>query len=164
MEEHSETESIQCCGSGLKCYSCGEIVDEEDVVWIDERAYCLDCVNYCDYCEEYTTEEVEYVDDYYGGGYVCCTCLENSGDFFICDHCGEWHYSGNGEYIEINGHYYCCEECAENDGWVYSDYEDEWIEKNTAYYCETCGDWFSAENYNVELEMCNNCANQDEEE
>ena len=136
-EEHSENENILCpdCSGEYHCADCGRMIDEDDVCWVDGTPYCSNCVNYCDYYEEYTRDEVTYVEGY---GNVSDSALENHPEEFQqCERCGEWVYVDgvNGVYVD-DGYWYCCEGCAEKDGYRYTEDTNEWKHKNDLFVTE----------------------------
>lgn len=142
-----------------QCCECGIWYDTDDVMLIDGEWYCLDCCFYCEYHEEYEAGDYIYVEDY---GKVCEDAISN-GDFYFCDACNEYFYD-NGNAIEINGQYYCCSDCAEDADYNYVGSEDEWYPSDETSYCPECDQYVLNENYNEDLDMCNNCARTNEEE
>ena len=142
-----------------ECCECGSWYNIEDMMCIDGEWYCPDCYFYCEYHEEYETGDYIYVEDY---GNVCEDAISN-GDFYFCDSCNEYFYYG-GDAIEINGKYYCCSGCAEDAGYNYVESEDGWYSSDETSYCSECDQYVLNENYNEELDMCNNCARTNEEE
>ena len=93
---------------------------EEDLRYCEDtnEYLCPDCSDYCDYHGEYeATYSTRYVDhsltqvpDY---GYVCQDALE-SGDFFYCDHCGEYYSCRYNTEHEVDGECWC-DDCTSND-------------------------------------------------
>lgn len=83
--EHDIEDNINCCDPGYVCCDCGERVDEDDVIWIDDQTYCRDCITYCTCCDQYVrNEDATYVST--TGEYICNSCLEEH--FVACDECG----------------------------------------------------------------------------
>lgn len=106
-EEH-ETEDELCCPDckTIHCTSCGCEVDEDDVIYIDGEPYCRDCVSFCEYYHEYTTDDVY---DVYHYGFVSESALENSGNFVEVEDPMPWYsrYMYIGGVLETeDGHYY----------------------------------------------------------
>lgn len=62
--------------SGYYCYNCEELVNEDESIYCerDEERYCNDCVNACDECEEYFSNQ----DTYYNVNdtIICQPCME----------------------------------------------------------------------------------------
>ncbi len=161
--EHDYEDWVLCGGcqndGEHECCECGSWYNTEDMMCIDGEWYCPDCYFYCEYHEEYETGDYVYVEGY---GNVCEDAL-STGDFLHCDACDEYFYD-NGNAIEINGNYYCCSDCAEDDGYNYVESEDEWYSSEETSYCSECNQYVLSENYNEDLDMCNNCARANEEE
>lgn len=112
-EEHNFEENISCCG-GRVCESCGCVLRENEIVWLDDIPYCEDCVSECGSCGEYfrnedLVEAINYLgeeilvcsdcaDRYYGECVECgmlhdldCMCTVH--DNYVCDDCLEDLYS-----------------------------------------------------------------------
>lgn len=94
------TEGIQ---QGYICADCGETLDADDAIYIDGEYYCRRCAHFCDYCEEWTREVVEYVE---GFGYVCESCRESA--FVACNNCGEVIHEDDAMMWDFE---YYCEAC-----------------------------------------------------
>lgn len=152
-EEHNCEENINCCTRGVKCYECGEYVDEDDIRYIDGDPYCYNCVSYCECCGEYYTENSYYIPS--EGRYVCECCFD---EYYVsCEHCGEnvnrtdAYYTQDSDYVCDNcfdRYYASCEDCGEvmlrNDMFMH---EDDLL-------CENCyNDRIDAETENEE-EAC----------
>lgn len=146
--EHHSSDSINCCTSNFKCSDCGcNIEDEEDVIWIDGNAYCRDCVNYCDYCQEYTRGDVTDVDPNGFGYFVCDDCLDEYYD--TCEECGRWYRRDDLYYVEDEDIYVCrdcrddyftrCGEC----GALYRNDNVRFVESESTAICDSClEEWF----------------------
>lgn len=152
--EHSECECISCCNSyaGYVCEDCGCDIDEGDVIWIDRRPYCRDCVTYCECCDSpilnsdslcvYHTNR----DGHSYERYVCPDCF--NGYYTYCDSCGEYHdtehmiRTANGcDICEgcFENYYTTCEDCGE----VYECADVEPCSDNTCR-CTSCRADFEA--------------------
>lgn len=147
--EHSYQENIVCLDCrGHKCEICGD--DAETYCEDEEEWRCTEHSFYCDYHERYevydSNHEFYHVDGY---GDVCEEAINHSGDFVQCYNCDDYIYTESDDYVRINDRYYCCEDCAVNDGWR---------------YCNCCDEWVSEDDYNEEQDMCNNCAESEEQE
>ena len=126
--EHDCEDNISCCNNGIKCAACGEYVDEDDAIYIDEEPYCRDCVFYCDDCGEYYVGEGTYVHDSRCYElYVCESCRDEY--YECCAECGEYHPRDYMNYIESQGEYVCSDCC----DYYYS-------------FCEECGECFRNNN------------------
>ena len=152
-DRHSVERNINCCRDGYHCADCGCTIDEDDVIWVNDEPYCRDCVEYCDYCEEYHRSESTYVE---GFGYVCEDCLEHH--FYYCDDCDSWHREDSVYYIDcedryvcencLHDNYRCCENCCEYFPMEdMNEYDGEW-------YCEECYDEIVSENEDEDDEVC----------
>lgn len=138
--EHNIEDNINCCHfQGYYCEECGEEIDEDDVIWIDENPYCRNCVSWCECCQEYVREDdAQWVKSV--NGYVCNSCLD---EYFIqCDYCGEYvrqidaNPIGNGDYICEDcfaDNYSICSEC----GAYFPNDELHWKE-NGEGVCDGC--------------------------
>lgn len=141
---HTEADNINCCHNRhYTCADCGARVDEEDIIWIDDVAYCRYCVRYCDSCMEYHHREETYVN---GVGYVCDACMEY---YVYCDCCDEYVHQDDAWWVESEGIYVCCH-CRDNH---YTE-------------CDCCGELIRDENvFTFENEMlCEDCYNDRNEE
>ena len=141
-ERHSEAENINHCRNGHRCANCGEWIDREDEIWVDDECYCRDCVSYCDRCGEYHREEGTYIPS--EDRYVCDSCL--SAWYVYCDSCDEYVHENNMVWIECECRY-VCDDCADR------------------YYtcCEDCGEYFPNDDireYDDYLMLCNDCYNE----
>ena len=123
--------------------------------YIDGEWYCEDCCFYCEYHEEWETGEQFHISNY---GYVCEYALE-TGDFNECEYCGSTYYVGycdDGINTE-DGRWFCDSCCAESAGYVMCD-DDLWYPEDETHYCEACGRTVPNEDWNEELGMCTECA------
>lgn len=139
--EHDTEDCISCCSkpSEYYCEECGEPIDDDDVIWINDRPYCCDCVTWCDECESYFVGEGTAVIKY---GYtitVCDDCLDR---YAYCDCCGEYHPSEMTYWIDadcesvcddcFSDYYGTCEDCGEH--YKLKDLEDH----NGNLLCPSC--------------------------
>lgn len=82
------------------CASCGEALTEDEAFYVDGEYYCQDCVNYCEYEEEYVLDETFSAYTYSFNNhtpnslYVCESCLD---EYFI--------------YIPQLGQYWLIDDC-----------------------------------------------------
>lgn len=136
--EHNCEENICCCAPYAKCSDCGDELNEDEVIWVDDEPYCRDCVNYCERCNEYHRQEEYYIQS--SGMYVCEDCFNYS--YGTCDNCGQ-NYDLN-ELSEVDG-ITLCNDCLDRD--------------YTA--CNDCGELISNEDIcfyeEDELYLCHNC-------
>lgn len=145
--KHSKQESINCCRTSYEyyCAACGEGLDEDDVIWVGDYAYCRDCVYLCDECDEYTRDNLTYIPSV--GRWVCEDCLDEY--YRYCDICDAYHPIENTRYVESDNNT-VCDNCFER------------------YYvtCNGCGDYFYRDDA-VEVDglwFCDVCAPEEEEE
>lgn len=140
--EHDTEDCISCCSkpSEYYCEECGEPIDDDDVIWINDRPYCCDCVTWCDECESYFVGEGTTVINGYGYTItVCDDCLDS---YTYCDCCGEYHPSEMTYWIDVD-----CESVC---GDCLSDYYGT---------CEDCGEYYKLkdlEDHNGNL-LCPSC-------
>ena len=87
-----------------RCKKCGDWMDEDDVCWVGNNAYCGDCAVHDDWSEEYILRE-DAVQANDGQGYLITTHINNTVVL------------GDGSY-------------AIADKTVYDDYDDEYIFRN----------------------------------
>ena len=86
-----EHDSLFCedCSDERRCDSCGDVVDSDDLYYVDGGHYCSNCVSHCDMCEEYFLSSMNVVTDADGDHiYMCDSCLQEHAD--ICSACGEY--------------------------------------------------------------------------
>lgn len=146
--DEDDTKSLLCADcynkqEGKFCCECGGFIDDDNYIIYNDQCYCLECCTYCDYHEMYEpdSENFTYVTEY---GNVCEDALENSGDFYCCDECGEWFYNllkihrtAYDTYICDNCFemsYYVCGECGE----IYRN--TDIIEVNGDQLCKECAE------------------------
>lgn len=150
--------SLYCedCGgyNRNRCDYCGEHVRyEEDLHWCEDtdEYRCEDCCIYCDYherWESYRERDMYYIENY---GYICEDAYYN-GDFYCCDHCGNYFYRDNDASYDVkSGRYYevWCEDCVDRDaiqcdecGAIYDDNNRNiaFYDHNGHIYCEECAE------------------------
>lgn len=125
---------------------------------------CKECIeksfDLCSDCDNYYEKEVLHDID---GDLVCETCLEESGDYYRCDECGEYHHinnmtevngDGSGEFVCddcLSRYYEKCDNCGE---YVKTDYM--YTDINGNYICEYCRD-----NYYITCENCGELIHED---
>lgn len=120
-DTHNIQANINCCGIS-RCADCGAVIyDEDDIYWVDGECYCRNCVEYCEYCEEWHREDCTYIEGY---GYVCDSCRNEH--FICCYDCNTWIHEDDAYYIQGEDEY-VCRICRDN------------------YYtmCNECGEYFS---------------------
>lgn len=138
-DELEDSEQVECSGclrETFRCDDCGEVLDPDYVVWIDDTPYCVDCVGTCCVCgEAYALRELTEI----RGGLACSHCFRYHSA--TCDRCGD--HVRNDEIGEVRD--VCvCEECFE------------------AYYseCDECGSCFLTEDMEVGADgdvLCAEC-------
>lgn len=147
--DHHHCESNICCcdEDRYTCCDCGDSIDEDDVIWIDGETYCRDCVNYCEWCEQYHRGESYFIAD--RDIYVCESCRDE--DFYYCEECGDsvrdayWVESENCYVCDScrDRYYTACYDCGE----LVRDNNVVWIDDEP--YCEIC-----SEDHVSEKETC----------
>lgn len=140
--EHDTEDCISCCSkpSEYYCSECGEPIDDDDVIWINDEPYCRDCVTWCEECKSYFVGEGTTVISRYGYTItVCDDCLDS---YTYCDCCDEYHPSEMTYWIDADcesvcddcffGNYGTCESCGEH--YKLKDLEDH----NGNLLCPSC--------------------------
>lgn len=140
--EHDTEDCISCCSKPNEyyCSECGDAIDEDDVIWIDNEPYCHDCVFWCDECESYFVGEGTTVINEYGYTItVCDDCLDR---YTYCDCCCDYHPSEMTYWIDVDNESVCddcfsnnygtCEYCGEH--FQFKDLEDH----NGNLLCPSC--------------------------
>ena len=100
-EEYDDPKTLYCRWhdeGSIRCAECGEVINEDDVCWINGEPYCADCVTYCAYHEEYEVTSSTRFYDVLSYGTVCQEAIDYSGDFVEVED-PERYYS---EYMHIN--------------------------------------------------------------
>ena len=86
------------------------------------------------------SENLEQYIDTDDSDFVWCSNINDyewRDEIHICDHCSEC-ISTRGEYIEAqDGATFCSEDCASHD-YIYSEYYEDWIDKEEASECNDC--------------------------
>lgn len=146
-DEYMHTDTINCCHklNGYECYNCGCVMDEDDVCWVDDEAYCDACATYCDYCNTYhANNDMEWL-DYYTAS-VCRNELEDNyvysevedcylhrEDAVRCEDVEGYVHEDDAYYCADNDCYYFDPHMAKEDGYYYVDgdfyTEEELIEE-----------------------------------
>lgn len=149
---HTNEENIlcySCLGEGT-CTHCGCSIDTDDAIYDEDTGsyYCdYDCAErggcyYCENVEEYHSQHV-YYDDYHE----------------------EYFYDRyENHIITADGSFFIDSDSAEDAGYVWVEIESDWYDEDKVEYCEHCNEYVLRENYNYDKEMCNDCAEMEEEE
>lgn len=140
--EHDTENCISCCSKPSKyyCEECGEPIDDDDVIWINDEPYCHDCVTWCDECESYFVGEGTTVVN--GYGYTITVCDDCFDSYTYCDCCGAYRPSDMIIWIDEECDYVCDDCFSDNYG-----------------TCESCGEHFKLsdlEDHNGNL-LCPSC-------
>jgi hypothetical protein len=140
-DTHDTEDCIVCrsCNGEYECADCGDPIDEDDVIWIDDEPYCRHCVSWCEYCETYHRNDRYYVRNY---GYVCEDCIDN---FTYCEECNEWVHNDDIVYVNDDWDHPVCSRCydynyreCEECGKV--EHKDAMHRHNGEWYCDNCID------------------------
>nr|DAZ83988.1 MAG TPA: Fusion protein of Lmo4 protein-tandem zipper, LIM domain, fusion.3A [Caudoviricetes sp.] len=140
--EHDTEDCISCCSrpSEYYCSECGEPIDDDDVIWINDEPYCRDCVTWCEECKSYFVGEGTNVISRYGYTItVCDDCLDS---YTYCDCCDKYHPSEMTYWIDVDCESVCGDCFFENYG-----------------TCESCGEHYKLkdlEDHNGNL-LCPSC-------
>lgn len=140
-EKHDLNRNISCCEKLHQCPHCGCLEPLRNMIYVNGKYYCKDCVDYCFYCNTYHfTEDLIEID----GRKVCKDCLQDD-DFYPCERCGTTHYISSME--RVNG-VFMCPDCASE------------MKKNMLM-CEVCNQYFHKDNlvYDEENDVlcCEEC-------
>lgn len=138
-EEHDEGSNINHCAVA-KCESCGRILGEREIYYVNEETYCRDCVAYCTECDNWVLNDdrLYYVDsenrwiceDCFNEHYVRCTCCNeiirrddaySYCDNYYCESCYE------DTFME-------CESCYK----IFDKEDLKYYEKYDQFLCEQC--------------------------
>lgn len=134
------------------CSVCGKMESVTKGLIIDGEFVCSEHVRVCEECGERFSIEHDDEACKVDGVWVCGDCLNNSDNYFRCEHCEELHHVDD-ERI-VHGRYegeLWCSDCASDD----------------AFYCDQCEEWYS-NNYYTEYEttdgesICGECLNNGE--
>lgn len=145
---HDRRGSIDCCHDGYICADCGCYVSRDDYIEIDGEIYCRDCVNYCEWCDEYHRGESYRARNRRGYNIdICEYCAES--DFTYCEDCDTYVINDCATYVESAGR--CvCDSCLES-GYT---------------LCDNCGEYFPNDEINHDgySNYCNDCITEREDE
>lgn len=150
--EHTNEAYILCnsCLGKETCYHCGRNISADDAIYDEDTGhyYCdSDCAElegcyWCDNASEYHSEHV-YYDNY----------IE------------EYFYDRYDErIITADGSVFMDSYSAENAGYVWVEAESDWYHEDKVEYCEHCEEYVLREDYNYDKDMCDCCAEMEEEE
>lgn len=152
--EHDRSDNIMCedCATTIVCEHCGERINMDD------------CVRTAD------------------GNYYCDSCCASEDGYVYCYNDDEWHFRDDDDVIYDNymdeyyyiswcddyivtedGNTYFCSEHAEMDGYTCLD-NGKWVDSDEAVTCPVCGAVVSYDDYDDELDMCDDCAEAKKEE
>lgn len=160
----------------ITCAECGCVIDPEDAIMIDGEAYCIDCVEECNFCGEYhLRSEMTDTED----GLVCEHCLDD--EYGYCECCETWQRLVNLNWCEEDncsvcddclddgGTYTRCANCGEiyrtDDLYtIYTDNDNSelWCDRCREYhacFCSECEREFDGRYVLVEDEVCEYCDN-----
>lgn len=152
-DSHTYEENIlcpMCCGEGKICDRCGNYVSDDDYI-VDEdtgRIYCdSDCASEdgCYWCEN--------------------VCEYHSENVYFDNYDEEYFYDRYGDYIvTADNSTFRDTENAEAAGYVWVETENDWYYEDKVEYCTHCEEYVLKEDYNYNKDMCNYCAELEEEE
>ena len=129
------------------CRHCGEVIGDGFAVEVESGIYCESCaeevLSWCDHCETFhDTDDVQEVIVYRRNIHYaetwCADCV--SDDSSECFECGR--RIEDAALVEVRGGRLVCPCCID------SDY----------YYCDECGEYVPACDWNEDEEACNECA------
>ena len=77
------------CRDEYVCTGCGYRIHPDDVIWVNDRPYCDECVYYCPHCNTYGLDELIQVTNSNGQiEHVCAECA------LWCDSCNTYYLEG----------------------------------------------------------------------
>lgn len=78
---------------------------------------------------------------------IICDCC--SGDYAICERCGERINLDSDDYVysDADGYYWCDSECAENDDYVYCENVNDWRHVEDCFRDDYTDDWCYGDDY-----------------
>lgn len=162
--QHDYQEAIECrsCYENNRvCFCCGCTGHEDSMHYIDGEWYCDDCSFYCEYHECWEAGDYTYVENY---GRVCDDALDDD-QFYLCEDCHSYYWV-NSRYdshiVTADETDYCGRECAQRAGYV--ELDGEWYHEDDIYYCEHCNTTVHRDNWNNELDCCEDCEDEVREE
>ena len=164
--EHTIRYSDSCayCGthieSQIRCASCEEYCDEDDMTYIDNEnvSVCHNCIDEYSYCEDcdryYGNSDMIYVSGINTD--VCNVCINN---YYFCNDCEEYYDEEQMTYIE-GADYSVCECCLDNNYTKCGDC-DSYLENDDLTYLGCVG--YSVCNSCLEkYSLCDHCGEYSE--
>lgn len=149
---HGEEDCISCCSKPARyreCADCGcYIEDDDDAIYVNGEYYCRDCVNWCDWCDDYHRQESYYIES--REIHVCADCFNEY--FASCDYCYNNVDRDEVTWVDSDDRYVC----------------DNCLEEHY-FQCDECGEYFRSRQYHEHgnRHLCDECyedAIEDEEE
>lgn len=119
---HSYRNNVLCesCANPILCCDCGCAINSDE-----DRIYCADNDEY--YCRACVSDnDIVYCQDDDSYHFERNTCYDNYTD--------NYYYYDSDKIETYDGNTYCCTENAINDGYDYSDYDDEWVLAEELYH------------------------------
>ena len=105
--EATEEERVILQCKCRRCINCGEVITKEDWIWVDGDTLCAERHYFqCSNCGTWTRNPLQMTD----GDYICNECFE-TGDYYICDDCGNV-IDPDTDGIIIRSDSVYCEDCA----------------------------------------------------
>lgn len=183
---NDETGQCICCEeTGVKCYCCGDSIDEDDCRYDPNgNPICYYCYDdryfYCEHCGEDCDidDREEVAGGRYGTTYMCSHCANNNSDIFYCEECEKYYFTARiAGYESINGNMICegcadyiCDECgvaaASNDSFINTETGETYCEdcaKDLTFTCKECGGIFHNAYVSCEANVCDSCYVEPEE-
>ena len=174
-EDGTRNENVIKIGEMPICFECGETHDKQSCI------VCGDCLKEltCDNCGAQIYGD--HITTYDGNVYCDETCAEEAG-YVFCYNDEEWHLRNRtdvmwddyreeyffDEYsfedaVIVDGRSFINAENAMNAGYVI-DRNGEWRCEGIVHYCEECGEYVDADEFDFERQMCRDCAERLSEE
>ena len=147
---HDTQDCIVCpdCLDRCTCEECGSVIDEDsyDTIIIDGMAFCdSECAERYGYRHCENDDEWHHID---------------SDNVYYDDYTEEYFYDRYGEHIATeDGRHFASAFNARQAGYAETDC-GEWYSEDEVFYCEDCGRYVHVDEWNSELGICNDCAEE----
>lgn len=119
---HSYRNNVLCgsCANPILCYDCGCAINRDE-----NRIYCEDNdVYYCITCA--SNNDIVYCQDDELYHFIRNACYD--------DYTDNYYYDDSGKITTYDGNTYYCAQNAIDDGYDYSDYDEEWVLAEEIYH------------------------------
>lgn len=160
--DSSDCLCADCRNEGSYCEKCGDLCDQDDMVYIDGYGLCCtDCASQCDDCGDWHLNR--HMTDVGGNSRTVMICEHCMDDWTYCEHCQDYERQEDTIYMD-NLDIIVCDYCARH---YYIERSDcgEWTLKEDASTCSDCGNVLCAdcviECNECGVMICNGCADDE---